>query len=337
MILSSTFLPDDPPEPDSAPRPQWTLRDLALGLALIGAWRCLAFVPHEWVGGIPSWVVLIVTGLLPQLTLLAFPLFVARRRGLADRFRWPGLEKSIVEAALAVPVVFALFMVLIAVGAVLSRVAPQTTLTPEAFQKAAWSQDYPFLIVVGGLAIAVAPVCEEIFFRGFIYNALRPRMPAMRAALLQSFIFAALHTFGIVHSVGVFFLGLILTAVYEWRKSLLASIFVHAGNNLMAVVGLILLMVASANAPVLGVLGHDQQGGCQVDQVAPETGAATAGIAPGDVITDLDGQPIAGFNQLAAAVRRHQAGDKVIVGMNRAGQRLELDVVLGKRPSAATP
>ncbi len=308
-----------------------------MGLALISAWRCLAFVPHGWVAGIPSWALIGVTGLVPQLCLLAYPLIVARRRGLADRFRWPGFERTVIEAAVAIPVVLTLLTVLIALGVVLSRFAPHTTLTPEAFQKAAWSQDYPFLIVVGVLAVTVAPVCEEIFFRGFVHNALRSRMPVAVAALMQSFIFAVLHTFGALHSIGVFFLGLILTAVYEWRRSLLASIFVHAGNNLIAVLGLIVLMVTSANAPVLGVIGHDRADGYQVEQVAPETGAAKAGIVPGDVITDIDGQPVASFNQLAAAVRLHQAGDQVTVGFNRDGQHLHVEVVLQKRPSRAAP
>ncbi|MGE5195475.1 MAG: type II CAAX prenyl endopeptidase Rce1 family protein [Deltaproteobacteria bacterium] len=289
-------------------------------------------MPREWVAGIPSWALIGVTGLVPQLCLLAYPLLLARRRGLADRFRWPGFEKSIVEAALAIPVVLTLLMGLIALGLVLSRVAPRTTLTPEVFQRAAFSQDYPFLVVVGVLAVTVAPVCEEFFFRGFVHDALRSRMPVVLAAVVQSFLFAILHTFGTIHSIAVFFLGLILTAVYEWRKSLWASIFVHAGHNLFSVLGLALLMVVSARAPGLGVIGHDHPDGCQVDQVAPDTGAAKAGIAPGDVITDLDGQPVASFNQLAAAVRLHQAGDQVSVGIIRDGAHQNIEVVLGKRP-----
>ena len=328
----SVFEPDQPPRPTPAPPPNWTVRDLAVGVVLIGAWRCVGFLPREWVGGIPTWLLLIAAGLLPQLSLLACPILIARRRGLADRFRWPGLEKSIVEATLAVPVVFALFLVLIAAGLVLSRVAPQLSLTPDAFQRAAWAQDYPYLIVVAVLAVTVAPVCEEIFFRGFLHSAFRSRMPVAAAALLQSFVFAALHTFGAIHSIGVFFLGLILTAVYEWRKSLLASIFVHAGNNLMAVLFLILLTVVSARAPVLGVIGHDQPEGYQVDQVAPDSGAARAGIVPGDVITAIDGQPVGSYARLVAELLRHQVGDTVSLGISRSGADEKVEVVLGKRP-----
>jgi len=48
----------------------------------------------------------------------------------------------------------------------------------------------------------------------------------------------------------------------------------------------------------------------------------------GDIITDLDGQRITSYAQLAEVVRQHQAGDKVTVGINRAGDRLEIEAVL---------
>jgi len=48
----------------------------------------------------------------------------------------------------------------------------------------------------------------------------------------------------------------------------------------MAVLGLLLLMYVAANSPVLGVTGHDRpEGGFVVESVAPDTGAANAGIA----------------------------------------------------------
>src|SRR5262249_22324977 len=152
---------------------------------------------------------------------------------------------------------------------ILNRLAPHTRVTPEAFEQAAWSGDYAFLVVVGLLAVTVAPVCEEVFFRGFLYDALRSRMPVLLAAILQSLLFAALHTLGALHNVAVFFLGLIITAVYQWRKTLLAPIFVHAGNNMIAMLGLVLVMVMYANSPVLGVIGHDHEQGCEVERFTP--------------------------------------------------------------------
>jgi membrane protease YdiL (CAAX protease family) len=238
----------------------------------------------------------------------------------------------VTEAALSVPVILGILTVLFAVGLFLSRLAPQLDFTPEVFQQAAAAQNYSLMIVVGALAVLVAPVCEETFFRWFLYGALRSRMPVALAVVIQSFIFAVVHTFGAAHSVGVFFLGLILTAVYEWRKTLLAPIFVHAGNNLMATLMLLLMLIVMGQTPVLGVIGHNHPDGYQVDKVAADSGAANAGIAAGDVITDIDGQPVASYRRLLEKLHQYKAGDQVTVGINRGGDHLNLEAVLAKRP-----
>ena len=41
--------------------------------------------------------------------------------------------------------------------------------------------------------VVVAPVCEEIIFRGWLYGKLRARIPAVPAILLVSLLFAVLH------------------------------------------------------------------------------------------------------------------------------------------------
>ena len=172
--------PDDAPEPAAAPDRFWTTRDLAVGLALVALWRTLALIPREWWSGLPTWLPTVLITMAAQISLLCFPLVVARRRS-GDRFRWPGFETFVREAALAIPVVLSLLMLLITAGLILNRFAPHTRVTPEAFERAAWSGDYAFLIVVGVLAVTVAPVCEEVFFRGFLFDALRSRMPVALA------------------------------------------------------------------------------------------------------------------------------------------------------------
>ena len=41
--------------------------------------------------------------------------------------------------------------------------------------------------------IVVAPVAEELFFRGFFYRALRTRLGVTSAALIDGAVFGALH------------------------------------------------------------------------------------------------------------------------------------------------
>jgi membrane protease YdiL (CAAX protease family) len=72
---------------------------------------------------------------------------------------------------------------------------------------------------------------EETLFRGVFFGALTPRMGAVLASLLTSAIFALLHPqlpFGFL---AIFVLGLVFSALYRLRGSLLPNILAHAINN----------------------------------------------------------------------------------------------------------
>jgi membrane protease YdiL (CAAX protease family) len=91
----------------------------------------------------------------------------------------------------------------------------------------------PTVILVAFLL--VAPVAEEIFFRGVVYNAWeRERGP--RVALIGSaLLFAVIHT-SLYSLVPIFALGLALALVYRSTRSLAATIAMHAGFNAISVV-----------------------------------------------------------------------------------------------------
>ena len=80
------------------------------------------------------------------------------------------------------------------------------------------------------MAIAVAPVAEEILFRGILYPAIKqigyPRVAAIGTALLFALFHVNLLTFA---SLTVVALGLI--ALYEFTDNLLAPITAHAVFN----------------------------------------------------------------------------------------------------------
>jgi len=80
---------------------------------------------------------------------------------------------------------------------------------------------------------------------------------------------------------------------------------------------------------VLGVLIDDREAGATVRQVMPGSGAAAAGIKPGDVITHIAAEPVARLAELQTAVRKHRVGDVVQVTGKREDETLELSVRLG--------
>ena len=53
----------------------------------------------------------------------------------------------------------------------------------------------------------------------------------------------------------------------------------------------------------------------------------------GDVITEVDGEAVETAQDLTAAVAGHKAGDVVTLVVERDGQRREVQVTLGSRPS----
>ena len=82
--------------------------------------------------------------------------------------------------------------------------------------------------------LLVAPVAEELFFRGVVFNAwLRERGP--RVALYGSAaLFAAIHT-NLFSLAPIFALGVALALLYRSTRSLPAAMAMHAGFNAISV------------------------------------------------------------------------------------------------------
>lgn len=69
--------------------------------------------------------------------------------------------------------------------------------------------------------------------------------------------------------------------------------------------------------------------GAQVQEISDGGAAAEAGLQAGDVITQIDGQPVTGAVDATAQVRSHAAGSEVTVIYQRDGQESEAQVTLG--------
>jgi len=89
------------------------------------------------------------------------------------------------------------------------------------------------LAIVSGFVIAavLAPVFEELVFRGFLFGFLRSRSGAWPAALLSSGIFAAVHGYSGEGLVIVFLYGLVFAWLYHRSGSLLPGIVAHGVFN----------------------------------------------------------------------------------------------------------
>lgn len=93
------------------------------------------------------------------------------------------------------------------------------------------------LVLTFFVVAILAPVAEEIFFRGFLYGGLRARLGIVGAMLFSTLFFTALH-FSIDAFIPIFVLGLFLAWLYEKTGSLYPGIILHAANNGVAVLAL---------------------------------------------------------------------------------------------------
>ncbi|MBR2902443.1 MAG: CPBP family intramembrane metalloprotease [Clostridia bacterium] len=75
-----------------------------------------------------------------------------------------------------------------------------------------------------------APVCEEIVFRGLVYNTCRRAMPMALAVIIGALFFGAIHNQVLWISYAVF-CGFFLVMAYEVTGSLYGSILMHVGFN----------------------------------------------------------------------------------------------------------
>ena len=90
------------------------------------------------------------------------------------------------------------------------------------------------------VAVVVAPLVEELFFRGALYGWLRTRFGALASILVSSMIFAVVHPQGAMGLVPLTCIGMMLAFAREWRDSLVTPILAHACVN-----GVTLLLASS--------------------------------------------------------------------------------------------
>jgi serine protease Do len=80
-------------------------------------------------------------------------------------------------------------------------------------------------------------------------------------------------------------------------------------------------------------LGLPVQKGVVLDSVAPNSPAAQAGLRQGDVITAIDGKPIASEADLRQAIQAHKIGDTIELTVLRNGKQMTVRAQLTQAPT----
>lgn len=310
----------------------WRPRDVAMGFAPLVGIIVLLLGPAR--DRIPL-LVWLFASVLAQLWVFAFPLVLARKCGwrprLAVRSRRVVIEGLV--AALSVVSAWAILAVGYFVWVALFGEPPRSN---DPVERATQSGNPFGLFLLAVLGVLVAPVAEEVFFRGMLYRALRRQTVWPLAVLLQALAFGLMHAnYGPTHIIITAFLGAWLALVYDLRKTLLTPILCHALHNAAVFVVAMLATGWTFDPPTVGVEGEPHPGGFLVKKVTPGSGAEAAGIRSGDILYTVNSWGVQSTTDVRNAIGGKKPGETIAVEYIRDGNLHRVYVVLRGRKELA--
>jgi membrane protease YdiL (CAAX protease family) len=212
-------------QPGSVP---WTTRDVWLGVIALILWLVISLVASVLVSLLSLDVdVGLIVSLAEFLLLVPVWWFTVRKYkvgwralGLRSfRGRMVGLGCGLMILSSIFNLFYGLFLALFGLQA-------QIDLAPIFAEL-----DSPWWLLAGG--VIVAPVAEEVFFRGFVFAGLRQRYDWKKAALISSALFAVIHVTPTA-MIPIFILGLIFAYLYHHSNSIWPAILMHVSTNALA-------------------------------------------------------------------------------------------------------
>ena len=253
------------------------------------------------------------------------------RQPRSSRLGLPTSRQFIVNVLLAVPVtvlvMFVTGLYLTAAEALLRN--PSTGAERlEGMSRAPLDSMMYFYVIC---MVIVGPICEEVFYRGFIYNEVRKRLSIGTAILFQAGLFGISHAYPIVGVGSVVIIGILLAGFYQWRKSILAPIFVHMLINGIIATRLLLMAAVYWDSAIIGITPDPDNDRCVIGTVAEYSPAFESGLVKGDVIVGMGEYTIVTSEHLFAAMADFKPGESIVVTYERDGQLWEIDVDLISR------
>ena len=161
----------------------------------------------------------------PLVLLFIFVLVRSRtheRFGKAIHWNWPGISA---------PGFFAMGIILAVVIDGLSRFLP----IPKSLPMDKYFHDAASAYLMAAFGMTLAPLLEELFFRGLLYPLLRRAFGLTIAVVLTAAAFAGIHGTQLGYAwapiLSIFVVGVVLTAARARTGSVAASFLMHCGYN----------------------------------------------------------------------------------------------------------
>jgi len=137
--------------------------------------------------------------------------------------------KTIWYSFLALLLILAINFIYVFVMTSVFKIAPPENKIAELVENGNVSST--ILLIVVSL---IAPVCEELFFRGFIFQAFRENWGVFAGLFISSILFAAAHL-ELYNFIPLMAIGWVLAYIFHKTKSLFPVIFLHSIYNLLMI------------------------------------------------------------------------------------------------------
>ena len=212
-------------EGSGSPSVPWTVRDVWIGVILLGLWIVSSAVASYL---IRTYSVGLDPGLfvgIAELALLVPVWWLAvRKYGIGwDMLGFRPFELGTLGVGCGLMILSLLFNAAYSAFLAVFGLRMQVDLVPIF---AALSS--PWWLLLAG--IVVAPIVEELFFRGFVYAGLAERYSWRKAAVISSALFALVHLQPLA-VVPVFILGYIFAYLYRRSGSIWPAVLMHVSTN----------------------------------------------------------------------------------------------------------
>lgn len=178
----------------------------------------------------------VVASAINELVFIAAAVVVARMSGPVSARDFGLVRARFAPAAMRTAAIYGGYLVLLVIYSALVHLSPD-----DSPDRLGASGGAARMLAFALLVAVLAPIAEEIFFRGMVYRSLRNGAGVLPAALISGVFFGALHidagtTERLLQVVPLAVFGVMLALLYEWSGTLYASIAAHATNNSIAVV-----------------------------------------------------------------------------------------------------
>jgi len=247
-------LPSISPNSSSSPENQvkgsaWQFRDLWFaGVVLFFPYILLILKPFQY----EPWIALpfySALAFLGQLSFLITALWIIKKRNAWPVVFMPRPVHLGREGLKAFALVLAMNL---AVGLFVFFLGMALNMQREAPDLMRLMQGGPNSLPIIGIMLMgflLAPVAEELFFRGFLYNALKQWLPVPAAIGIQSVLFAVIHNYDLLNTVAILLVGLTLTIIYQRQGNLLRPMLMHAFLNGMVIIPFLFLSMQNYHVP----------------------------------------------------------------------------------------